>query len=277
MKREGKGKRGSSSIVCYGALNGLGCERIRWSYKDFEASVLSFVRELDLASIMGDDDSKLAVLENEIAALTGQLGEVRARMEKTYDLLDAGSATEFVAKKLSELDARRVEVEHAIREKTGALDELRSEQRGFDDVKPLIEQLRGASDEVYRTRSIIASRLRSLVETILVAPQGHAPLDQRAIELARQHGDQAVVDHLERMTARRRYFIVVFKDGSMRAVYPSDHDPMQFEEQVTSSTAEGLIRHTPAASEVVFPPRVTAIDPTTPSIPMPPQSSIDSK
>jgi DNA invertase Pin-like site-specific DNA recombinase len=254
MKREGKGDRGRSSIVCYGALHGLGCERARWAYEDFETSVLSFVRELDLGSIMGDDDSKRAVLEKEIAALNGQLGDVRDRMEKAYGLLDAGAATDFVAKKLNELDARRVELEDVIREKKDVLDEVRSERRGFADVKPLIEHLRGAGDEIYRTRSMIASRLRSIVETILVAPQGHTPLTRRAMEVARQHGDQAVVDHLKRMTDRRRYFIVVFKDGSMRAVYPSDNDPMQFDEQLTSSRETGMVHHIPGASMTVFEP-----------------------
>jgi DNA invertase Pin-like site-specific DNA recombinase len=254
MKREGKGDRGRSSIVCYGALHGLGCERARWAYEDFETSVLSFVRELDLGSIMGDDDSKRAVLEKEIAALNGQLGDVRDRMEKAYGLLDAGAATDFVAKKLNELDARRVELEDVIREKKDVLDEVRSERRGFADVKPLIEHLRGAGDEIYRTRSMIASRLRSIVETILVALQGDAHLTQRAMEVARQHGDQAVVDHLERMTDRRRYFIVVFKDGSMRAVYPSDNDPMQFDEQLTSSRETGMVHHIPGASMTVFEP-----------------------
>jgi DNA invertase Pin-like site-specific DNA recombinase len=254
MKREGKGDRGRSSIVCYGALHGLGCERARWAYEDFETSVLLFVRELDLGSIMGDDDSKRAVLEKEIAALNGQLGDVRDRMEKAYGLLDAGAATDFVAKKLNELDARRVELEDVIREKKDVLDEVRSEQRGFADVKPLIEHLRGAGDEIYRTRSMIASRLRSIVETILVALQGDAHLTQRAMEVARQHGDQAVVDHLERMTDRRRYFIVVFKDGSMRAVYPSDNDPMQFDEQLTSSRETGMVHHIPGASMTVFEP-----------------------
>jgi hypothetical protein len=101
---------------------------------------------------------------------------------------------------------------------------------------------------------MIASRLRSIVKTILVAPQGQAPLNQRAVEVARQHGDRAVVDHLERVTDRRRHFVVVFKDGSMRAVYPSDDDPMQFEEQVTSSKGDGLIRHAPDSRDVIFQP-----------------------
>jgi hypothetical protein len=39
----------------------------------------------------------------------------------------------------------------------------------------------------------------------------------------------------------RRYFAIRFKDGSTRAVYPVDDDPLQFEEQVLSNT-EGLLR-----------------------------------
>jgi hypothetical protein len=58
---------------------------------------------------MSDDESRRAVLDNEIAALNGQLGEVRGRMEKAYELLDSGAATDFVAKKLRELEVSVIE------------------------------------------------------------------------------------------------------------------------------------------------------------------------
>ncbi len=264
MKREGKGERGGSSMVCYGALDGLGCDRARWAYRDFEVSVLSFVRELDLRSVLQDDAGKRATLDNEVTTLRGQLGELQGRMEKTYELLDAGTATDFIAKKLGELEARRVTLETAVREKEAALDELRSERRGLDDVKPLIEQLRGSSDEVYRLRSMIAARLRSIVDTIMVAPLGRAPMTERAIEFVRQHGDQAVVDHLSAQLRDeregRRYFVVVFRDGSMRTVYPHADDPMRFEQQLTSSTDEGLVRRYPDHDVQVFPPRLTEVE-----------------
>jgi hypothetical protein len=47
---------------------------------------------------------------------------------------------------------------------------------------------------------------------------------------------------------------VAFKDGTMRAVYPSREDPMMFEEQLVSSDDEGLVRVTPGQEETIFPP-----------------------
>jgi hypothetical protein len=102
---------------------------------------------------------------------------------------------------------------------------------------------------------MIASRLRSIVHTILVAPRGSTPMTRRAIELLekQEHPDRAVIDHLRQMMDARRYFNVAFADGSMRAVYPSADDPTEFTVQLTSSKDEGLVRHTPLFSKPVFP------------------------
>ena len=42
-----------------------------------------------------------------------------------------------------------------------------------------------------------------------------------------------------------------------RSWYPSDDDPLRFEQQAVSSKEEGLLRVFPAGDEQIFPPRVT--------------------
>ena len=51
------------------------------------------------------------------------------------------------------------------------------------------------------------------------------------------------------MTAKRskhhRYFLVGFKDGTLRSVIPKENDPLEFEQQVVASEALGILLMTP--------------------------------
>jgi hypothetical protein len=69
-----------------------------------------------------------------------------------------------------------------------------------------------------------------------------------------------VIDSLRRRLHgeehRRRFFAIGFKDGSMRGVYPSTDDPLQFEEQILSTNEHGLQRLGKSGhADTVFPPR----------------------
>src|SRR5260370_402725 len=82
---------------------------------------------------------------------------VREQMEKSYQLLSAGAATDFVAGKLRGLEAQRVELETTIDEREKARAELDSNRASFQDIKPLLELVQsGGGDEVYKLRSLIA-------------------------------------------------------------------------------------------------------------------------
>jgi alanyl-tRNA synthetase len=190
-----------------------------------------------------------------IVALQGELTTIKQQMEKTYELLAlAGSAASFVADKLQQLEKRRLEAETKLRKKeqersqSGSLSTRFYETR--EQIKALIEQLQSrGGDEIYKLRSQIANRLRSLVTTVLVAPLGHAPLVQRTIEfLSGEAESEAVIAELNQnlggATEHRRYFAVGFPDGTVRGVYPHQDDPLQFEHQILG-TREGLLRLQP--------------------------------
>jgi DNA invertase Pin-like site-specific DNA recombinase len=260
MKFENKGPppKGANFLVCDGARRGLGCKIARWRYDHFEASFLAFVREVDLEQIVHseDDARKRSLLESMITALQGEQAAIKQQMEKTYELLSlAGAATNFVAEKLQQLEGRRSAVEAELREKKQNRSQLGSATSQFyesrDQVKALIEQLQSRKgDETYKLRSQIASKLRSLVTTILVAPLGHAPVTQKTIEfLSSESEAQPVIDHLKRMlddeAEHRRYFAIGFVDGSVRGVYPNQDDPLQFEHQILANS-EGILRLNPS-------------------------------
>ena len=258
---KGSGPKGGRYLVCDASRRGLACQAGGWRLEHFETSFLSFVREADIGSLVRDDESKTRALDDESAAMRGRLASISEQMEKTYALLD--TAPDFVAGKLRELEAQRVQLGTELKVKEAERIELESSRRRFeegrDEIKALIEKLRGSGDEVYGLRASIAARLQSIVDTILIAPEGSAPMTRKAIEFLRgQEGSAPVIEHLERTIDGRRYFNVAFKDGAMRAVYPDPNDPARFTMQITSSRATGLVRHTPDTSTTVFEPRSIA-------------------
>jgi hypothetical protein len=254
---KGPSPAGGTFLVRDGAKRGLGRKIARWRYDHFEASFLAFVREVDLEQIVHSDEEarKRSILESIVAALQGEQTAIKQQMEKTYELLSmAGSATNFVAAKLQQLEVRRASVEAELNEKERERSELGSAASQFyesrDQIKALIEQLQiRQGDETYKLRSQIASKLRSLVTTILMAPLGHAPLTQKTIDfLSNESEAQLVIDRLKGMlddeAEHRRYFAIGFVDGSVRGVYPHKDDPLRFEHQILANSG-GIVRLDP--------------------------------
>jgi DNA invertase Pin-like site-specific DNA recombinase len=234
MRFESK-SRGEGSFICYAALRGIDCVRVRWAYRDFETAFLHWVREVDLSSIMRSDESGRT-----------------AALEKTYRLLDTGAATDFIAGKLREVESEKVALEMQLREKerertTSAIDPI-------SDVRELVARLQAHAgdddEETYRLRSAVASRLRSIVEIIEVAPAGKAPLHRVAIDALKKQGREVTYERLPDYDLP--YFAVRLVDGTLRTVWPDPKDPTRFTQQLFSTDAGEALRITP---EGVIPPR----------------------
>jgi hypothetical protein len=248
FENKGDGKRGGTYLVCSDAQRGRGCIGTRWRYTDFEASFLAFVQELDLESIIDADDdaAKRQELERELSAIRGELVSVNDLMEKTYATLNAGGPPEFIAGKLNELVSRKEELSRRLTEREAEQNEFNARDSRFytskEEIRGLVGKLQmPPSDELYKLRARIASRLKVLVETLLVAPQGATPVMQKSIDQLREIStseDDEVIAHMEQMAAHpdqsRRYFAVGFRDAAVRAVYPSYGDPLQYEQQVVA-------------------------------------------
>ena len=224
---KGHGPRGGTSLVCDAALRGLNCEKAGWRYKQFEASFLAFVKELDLESLVRSesDSSGRTDLDNGIAAMRGKLASLEEQRDRTFELFaKSGLAADFVAQKLQELERERLQVVNSLVEKERERDDLNSDLSGFyeskEQLKALLYRLQQSEGEdVYKLRAQISSRLKSLVSEIFVAPLGSAPIMSRSITLK---GKRIVVveDDCEPVTKHRRYFSVSFKDGTRRSVTP---------------------------------------------------------
>ena len=225
---KGPGPKGGTYLVCNRAIRGLDCEKTGWRYDDLEASFLTYVQEIDLASLVHSetDTAKRKGLANEIAALNGQLTTIGEENERAYELyIKGGSKSDFVAKKLEEIDQTALQLKGVIQQKEAELVALTADLAKFyeskDQIKALVEQMQNRDgQDAYKMRSLLASRLKSIVQSMSVASVGRS-----------RFGPTPGDDSME----HRRYFLITFKDGSARAVYPHPDDPQQFAEQITSA------------------------------------------
>jgi len=265
FENKGSGPKGGRYLICYDAYRKIGCHCARWRYDEFEASFLAFVRELDLESILGGGDelSNRQGADAELAALRGEISSVSNLMQKTYELLATGGAVEFVSSKLAELDSRRKDLESRLHVKERERSALEVRVTGFYDSKSQIQELLSrlqnpGGDDVYKIRAQVASKLKSLIDSVHVAPLGDAPRVNRSIEFLLKEnldGGADVIEYLRRSLVgrgeHRRYFVVGFKDGTVRGVYPSMHDPLTYEEQVLHS-GSALLSVTPESERVLL-------------------------
>jgi hypothetical protein len=260
FENKGGGRKGGSYLICDTARRHRGCPSVRWRYRDFEASFLAFVEELDVASIINaaSHTEKRAQLTRQIAALQGELSSVTDLMEKTYAVLDQGGPVEFVTGKLKELQARKATLSANVEAKSAEQKELLGREARYrqskDEIKTLVRRLQGPADEeTFKLRAQIASQLKVLVQTLSVAPLGSKPRLEASIERLRgTAGKEGAIAHMSQAAAHpdhsRRYIAVGFRDGDVRVVYPNAEDPLRFEQQITASDTAGFETQLPPTS-----------------------------
>jgi DNA invertase Pin-like site-specific DNA recombinase len=246
---KGSGPKGGTYLVCENAKRGLGCEKTGWRYEHFEASFLAFVKEVDLASIINSESQAKARsdLENELASLRGEVGDIEDQRDRTFELhAKATLATDYVAQRLNELEQRRNELTATIKQKERELLALGSQVVGYEtreQLRDLVERVRnGDTDEIYKLRSQVASKLRSIISTLFIASVGSGPLIEKAKNFISNNEDDDVdllIEYFaEAPEKHERYFSVTFKDRETRIVSPNPDDPLDYDEQVSTKDEE---------------------------------------
>jgi len=265
---KGSSPKGGTYLVCEAKRRGLGCDTIPWRYDAFETSFLAFVTELDLSSLIHADKltAQQASIAGELSTFRGQQSVLEAKRDQIFHLLDSVDLSkDYVAKKLEEVEAQIFELQSKILDRESIESELRLQSEytygSKEEIKKLLGELRASTeDEAYKLRCQIATRLKALVDTLLVAPAGRAPQRRESIEwLAKldESGTQDVRNYLSAdVNAARPYFLVGFKDGGVRAVFPNQLDPLEIYQQITSSQDRGIMREESGKQpEVVIPPK----------------------
>ncbi|MET3693491.1 hypothetical protein ABID43_003041 [Methylobacterium goesingense] len=244
-------------LVCDRGRRGAGCFTTRWRYDHFEASFLTFVRELDLASLesRSDPSEEAALLESE-SLLSETIRQNEEKRENLLELiLGRNERSEFLDEKLKELECSIYEWTRELSDTKRLISNLREEKYKFSESKEkiaeLVIQAQNADDPSnYRLRSAIASRLSSLISELVLANAGGRPITSDTIDLICSEslirsgvdrygaGAQEMICQIRHALADplsdRQFFIVKFADGTLRGVRPRKDDPREFETQIFS-------------------------------------------
>jgi hypothetical protein len=248
FENKGNGPKGGTYFVCEIGHRGLDCEATRWRYDHFESSFLAFVRELDLNVLLSSDEQarKRSEILDGIEASKARLSDLRRKRENTYLLSEQQNADiVFIGRKLRECQADISAIEAELKRLESQLsaenDVSRAHYESKEQMRDLIARLRNNDDvDVYRQRSMIASRLKVIVKELKLYPAGYKKVGE---EIERALRDNTVEGALrvefESLLAfhstpesRFPHFEVVFHDNRIRTVFPDPKDPLQFLNQV---------------------------------------------
>lgn len=233
-QNKGQPPKGRAYLVCSNALRNDGCETTgRWRYDQFESTFLSFVEQLDLASLVrsSEHSSKRSVLAFRVEAVEGRIKLVQEELRRAYEtsMQMAGFNSEFLADRIKRCEQELTEakkLQQQLRHEIAILDQTAlTYYRRPDQVAELIERVRAArGGDVYKLRAQIASRLQSLISELRLTVD---PDTQR--------------------------FEVVFRDGQGMTLFVDPEEPAKFIQKVSGKaphfdvlSADGSIVPLPA-------------------------------
>ena len=226
---KGKGPKGGKYLICSKSIK-KGCGSAKpLRYREFETSMLTFVREVDLASIfeVTEEPSKRKALQDRVEELQGLLEELRSRKYKLTSLVtDEGVAPASIAPKLKELEVREVEANARL---TAAQAEM---QQRIDflnvgstqaSISELVDKARADGPDIYKLRSAICARLSSLIECVIVSSAGS---DSWIPMIMAEHDRARMKTEIQEETQfLEPAYIVKFKNGELLFLHPYPGDP----------------------------------------------------
>ena len=158
--------------------------------------------------------------------LKGELSQIESEQAAAFELHKRGVSLEFIGRKMAECDAKIVELKnqidaarHTLSQNTEAVNRY---YESADRLHDLIAHLRDHSgDEVYKQRSLVAARLKAVIDKVIVAPA--RPKIYK--------GDKAEILDLAN-------FEVCFRNGISRIVHPDPANPLKFVRQVYGTASQ---------------------------------------
>lgn len=234
---KGPGPKGGFYLKCTSAVRKVGCVVIGWKYADFEASFLFFVREIDLTTTLKSAEAKSErlIFEERVRSINEKIRELESKRDQTYSLLGT-VPNDFLRRKLDECEAdiiSQVALKHEVEARLSKLGEIADFDA--DEIKNLISGLQsGTGPERAARRAAVAKRLRTIVLSLTVAPEGSTPqlwrikslLDTSGLTRDEQSKLETYIKDSQITSGRNnRSFTVVLADGIIRRVVVGNDDP----------------------------------------------------
>lgn len=221
MYREQRNKYRSSNVLyCRQTRNGT-CTSKTWQYDDFEKSFLSFVREVDLESVINTGTgSRIETINGELATLNGERQDIETKMKNLMAFIESATKpSPMLAQQWDKHQARLdwivSRTEHVTKERQEIVASRRAsklvEFAGFPE---------GLSEtELYIVRAKAAGQIRSVVERVeLYRPNVGKKARQAGLWTIKAGGWAQPEDTPDSRFGRN--FMVRFKGGASRLIYP---------------------------------------------------------
>jgi DNA invertase Pin-like site-specific DNA recombinase len=239
---KGPPPKGGTYLRCSTSLQGGQCISKSWKYDDFENSFFSFVREIDLQSIVAGSmhaTQKLKLREQELI-LEEKLNDLVVQRDNIISMdLSGEDARKYVSLKIDEITKEIGSVEERLLRCANEAKLLsdptpRSEQSIAQQVKILREFGR---EQNFERRSRVSAKLKTLVSRIDLSTVGNEPGLKKSMDFVDENeADPVAASKLKEAITNSHfdsgkhnpYFMVTFFDQKMRLVIPSKGNPSVF-------------------------------------------------
>jgi DNA invertase Pin-like site-specific DNA recombinase len=173
LVRVNKGKKSPGAVlVCDDGRMGVSqCTWRPWLYDDFERTVLSHVKEIDVDAVFGQSERHTNDLEGHLSAIEMNLADVKAKRERLVDALAIGGEVKSIVDRIRQFESEEERLETS---KEALEEQIRAERNKYalqikasQDIEALLNRPDGAPrDEVLRLRLKLREQIRSLIACI---------------------------------------------------------------------------------------------------------------
>lgn len=170
---KGPEPKGGKYLVCVNSQNGRGCVNKTWSYPKFETVFLTFVRDLDLRSLVGGVKAadEANQLRNEIRAKQEAVDTNKKRISTYFDKIDANpDLAEMMIERANGLAQENKESQVQIDERKARLSEL--EANGLEVSDEELSKIIGLFQTGEGNRFTLSDRIKTIVERIEIKSNG---------------------------------------------------------------------------------------------------------
>ena len=222
-------------LQCARLKNGnTGCRDCRkmWRYDNFELSFFTFITDIDISVLLGDDNTKnseLAELRQQIEKKHGELIHNKRQQEGfTESLATLVKVPNAMLNKMIELEQSETNLNNDILVLESTLKDkdyiFNNSNNVKNELSGVIEKLANIDDskELFNFRFKISNLLKDFIESIEIYTQGKIISEDYFLKVEDKLGLEAanVMRENEKQTAKKQFpfYVVNFKSGEKRFV-----------------------------------------------------------
>lgn len=236
MLNKGNGPKGGRYLLCSDAHRRLNCTSTSWKYSDFETLLLTYVRELDLQTLLSspDAENERKRTQEKIQSLEGAKLELKNRITRAYDsLANISLDIGIVGERMKDDQLKINALDDEIAALLANLDKIESHLMDEITIGSLVKSITLGSNNsddtqsIFMTRKSIHHHLNRIVERISIYPDGYALKPNNSLNFLKNQdlsADEFEALHelitmgTQTVGATEKFLDILFKNGEVEYV-----------------------------------------------------------